>query len=437
MKACLVLFLSLFLGCTAAVALPPSEWEPTDYPAEPPGWLAVEVARFPSELLAEGTRGALEEAGWGPVRLRGTQGGEVAVLVGEVSDTGTAWFLRDELEHLRVAKGRLVQVAAEPGVSPRGFTGPLSRAYEVAIPRATEDRLMRELGQRLGSLPEEDQTAVARTVSGYLDDTTAPERMAEGAIRAAANLWQAGRQPELALLLSSRVASGTWPAGEDAPLVDEMAREIAFELIYGEQRDWRGAWRITQETLDTATRDVDRARALMRQAALLVDLIDRRVSPAPSFADVRVRLRRAHELAPSGERGLQARIGYLYIRTFTWEGNWERVEALASAFGERHGDVEPYASLARVLVAKSYERGARIEDALAILTEVAGKAFPHQEYLRMGMTMVDPAQVALRERARFLEMIGEEPGPLPQRPAADRSGDEILAEDTMPPREPS
>lgn len=416
---------SLTLASMLGAAPPPTEWGPGDYPSEPPRWWGVEIARFPSAILAEGIESSLKKDGWGPVTLReDPKTGDTSVILGEVDNLGQAWYLAEELKAQRLAEGRIVPL--ETGGQPRAFAGPLLPPFVVDFETDPEKRneLSEELRSQLEALvrevDSEDVLRIENMLAAIDQGNLQDPAVGRGAAEAARLLFERQAAPESALFLSSRVASGEWPVGPDDEEMRRNTREITFELLYGHRRDFRGAWLAAREMERTAE-DIAERKSLnrLRQASLLVDLIDQKREPRPTFARVRQELRRAYEMAPADSRQLKSRIELVYLQTFAWEGRWDRVEELGEAMSPRYSEQNAYAALARVYYAQSFERTREYQRAIEILNGVASSRIPPDRYLTFGVQTLDPATVAMEKRKYFFDLaiLDKEPvGPEEQEP---------------------
>ncbi|MCC5878057.1 MAG: hypothetical protein JJU11_17705, partial [Candidatus Sumerlaeia bacterium] len=385
-------FLLLGVLVSSLAAIPP-QWSSTDYPSRAPShWYGVEVARFPSCTLAEGVRESLTNRGWGPISLVRDEEGKCRVILGEVARIGDAWYIQKELAVQNVAEGRIVEIPIDTsGRAPKGFSATaLLSPFEVTFPDSFDEARLRRSLQALrltmeaddpdptptatpiptptpgddeaptddangdgdingseeephhdeedASEPEEspesasilaDNEALQAFVELWGAGKTSETAVGRGAMIAARHFWETMVEPEAALFLSSRVASGIWPAPPEAI---EEARVMTADLLYGHRRDWRAAWGTTrflegERTRPTEKRVMDR----LRMAALMAELHAEGREPAPTPQRVRQHLRRSREMLTESRPEIEKRIDYFYLQTFAWEGAWGRVETLARA----------------------------------------------------------------------------------------------------------
>lgn len=401
------------LAAAAHAALIPAEWRASDYPSSPPDWYGVEVAQFPSAILAKSVEDGLEQAGWGPVFIQKEDGGPASVIIGEVDDAGRAWFLRDELARQKVATGKIVRL--DSAGEPRGFTGPASKPFTAGFDMdpSSLGQLSDEMRSTLDGLVVDADSETAHQVEKMLgllaDGKFADPGVAHGAVAAAKVLWDRRVSPDATLYLASRVASGAWPLPPEDAAVKQEARNLVYRLLHGHKRDWRGAWQAARYLERTAENDSEtRATNMLRKAALRVDLVERGTDPKPSFASIREHLRRAYEIAPEESRELRAQIEIVYLQTFAWEGNWERVEPIAKALAARYDDQPAYTAMARILHAQSLERVREYKHAQEILNEVAAMKIPRNRHLRFGMKTLNPADVAAEKLDYFRGVVQTE-----------------------------
>ncbi len=417
-----------------AAAPIPEEWSRQDYPARPPQWYGVEVARFPSKMLASGVESSMQEAGWGPVLTESAESSyrekTVPVILGEMDNLGQAWFLQEELDFQEVAEGRLVPLATKSR-SPRGFTGDLSQPFAVEFEgsdAAFQENLRDQLENLVRELNTEDASSINRLLelmeSGEPDNPAA----ARGAMKAAWLFWERQVSPDAALYLASRVATGQWPTGPEHTALRQDARNLVFKLLYGHRRDFRGSWFAAREMLRLSENDPAAASLnTLRQAALLVMLIEQNRQPAPSFQDVRRMLREAYEMAPTGDEELRSRIELVYLQTFAWQGRWDRVEALSRGMIARFPAKKPYSSMARIYLAQSLERKRMYPQAVALLDQVIENPTPVSQQMRFGMERLDPVDVAREQRMRFRDLMA-----MQGRPANSTPGEPDQAETDTP-----
>jgi hypothetical protein len=427
---------SLALMAMAALAAPagiPPEWSPADYPARAQAnWWGVEVARFPSRLLASGVEQSLLNYGWGPVILSETADGQTSVVVGEMQFLGDAWFLAEEMRVQRLAEPRIVPLPiSTTGRAPRGYSAaPLLPPFTPSTPRAAlatpgEDAMRTAVERLMLTIDDETRLGQLRSLlslwaAGNFNDPA----LGTGAVVAARSLWDKMVEPEVSLFLAGRVARGEWAA----PTADRLAaRELMADLLYGHRRDWRAAWIAARELEVAEGRDpVRRSMDRLRQAALMVEIFQRGVEPVPTMADVRLRLRRAHEGLPVGSSEAERRIHLVYIQTFAWEGDWSRVETLARAYLRDHAapgaPATAHAALARVLLAQSLERHERYDEALRILSEVINTPIPAEERLRLGVTTRDITEEARVLYRRFQQLaLADVPASMPVVPPTPKA----------------
>lgn len=388
----------------------PVEWSPSDYARAPSHWWAVEVARFPSPSLAAAVEQTLSTQGWAPVQVLERDGGHV-VAVGEVDALGAAHFLVRELEAQNLAEGGVVALprAQHP---PRGFTGPVLPPF-LATPgtlpeappadeRAAQEQLRNALLDLSGPEADEAQAALAL----WLEDKTEEEDFAEGIIAAAQLLWQERVEPGLTYFLASTIARGDWPATAEQRV---QAGEVVSDLLYGWASDWRGAWSAARALENHPARsNAGEARDGLRRAALLVELTRTGAHPSPTMGDVRLHLRRLREGIAASETEVAVKIDLVYLQTFAWEGNWDRVEQLGRAFLGDYPEELAERNAARILVAQSLERHRRWDEAIGLLDRVLAQPEPVADRFRYGLEQADLQARARDERARLVALRAEE-----------------------------
>lgn len=389
-------------------APPPVGWTAADYPRTPTIWRGIEVAEFPSEILAKGVQSALIEAGWQPVGIEyRADKGTHAVVLGEVTTLGDAHFVLRQLRAQKVADGTIVTVQAK-NRDPIPFDGPLTAPFSYR-PELSEQERQQLLEQHLQVVRDEvwrlepdDQELVRQFLELVDAGNFRNPTVAEGAITVADAFWEMRRDAETTLFLASRVARGEWPAPTGKPEIEWRARELTFEHLYGTRRDWRGAWQAAREMGRLAGEDtIQVSWSLLRRAALLVDLIGEGAEPAPTLGDVRTLLRQAQEAAPADHSALLSKIELVYLQTFAWEGDWARVENLARMLILRHQDRPAEVAQARLLLAKSLERKEAWQEGIDLLSQVVQATIPNDDLFRFGNEIYSPAEEASRLWERY------------------------------------
>ena len=392
---------SILLTSSVMAADPPACWQMEDLPQAPPSWYAVRVAKFPSSLLAEGVQKGLQESGWGPVQLETAPDGETVVLLGQLYGSAQAWALYHELKNQKVAQGEIVPMAVSANKT-KGFSGPTTRAFEVVFPadpqaqKQLQDELSDELEMMAGELDGDQEKLIREMLVKLKAGELSDPALARGAVTAAQIFWDRKVAAEPALYLASRVASGNWPVAATDQDKLFQAKNLTYDLLYGTRRDWLGAWKIAIEMERQAGESGElKAQNLLRQAALMVDLIQQQADPRPSFEVVRERLLAARHAAPESSTVLLAQVEYLYLQTFAWQGNWDRVEELATALSREYEESAPvYAGLSRVWLAKSLERHERYRKAVEILQDELSNRYAQSVWPRRGYKTFNPHQFA-------------------------------------------
>ncbi|MBX3728483.1 MAG: SPOR domain-containing protein [Candidatus Sumerlaeia bacterium] len=376
----------------------PGLWLPEDTAVRPRRF-AVEVARFPSSALAESVRAGLTNLGWAPIyTLR--DGQDTRVLLGNFHALPEATYFAEELRAQQVAEARVVVLRPEVRAPEELASGPVLPAF-LATAAADQDPwegVRRQLADFVERVPLADSRATQEHLAKLEAETNVHERGPAAA--ALAELLARDRQhPEAALFLAAKVARGEWPADPEHRL---RCAELAADLLYGHRRDWRAAWAATQALLNDPARDRNgRTRDRLRQVALLVDLAARAEEPAPSWEDVRAALRRAYDGATVENRRLLAKIELVYMQSFAWQGNWERVEMLAADVVRRYPQQRHETALARVFMARSLERTRSWQRALEQLDIVLQLELSPDDALVMGFEALDLRALARDERARL------------------------------------
>lgn len=387
----------ILLTSSVMAAAPPAYWQIEDLPKAPPSWFAVQVAKFPSSLLAEGVQKGLQESGWGPVQLETAPDGETVVLLGQLSGSAQAWTLYHELKSQKVAKGAIVPMAVTANKS-QGFSGPTKKAFEVVFPsdpqaqKQLQDELSDELEMMAGELDGDQEKLIREMLVKLQAGKLRDPALARGAVTAAQVFWDRKVASEPALYLASRVASGNWPVAATDQDKLFQAKNLTYDLLYGTRRDWLGAWKIATEMERQAGESGEvKSQNLLRQAALMVDLVQQQSDPKPSFEVVREKLLAARHAAPETSTLLLAQIDYLYLQTFAWQGNWNRVEEMATALSEKYQESAPvYAGLSRVWLAKSLERHERYRKAVEILQAELSNRYAQSLWPRRGYKTLNP-----------------------------------------------
>lgn len=377
---------------SAASAEVSSAWHDGDYPAEPPRPWTVELARFPSEFVAQHLLSALQDAGMAPLSLEVASDGSAAVALGAVADAGEAWYIAEEIRAAKIAEARVAPLETTrtasslapqyPAMAPFAPTPGMAND---ATPDSVRDEVARlAIVEGDASLKSHIEEFLSLWKTAQVFDP----RVGEGAVLAAERLWTKRIRPEECLYLAGKVARGEWTA---SPASRMRAQEIASELLYGHRRDWRAAWSAARALESTAGRtEEQRAMDRVRLGALLVELAADKRLPGFGFSHVRQYLRRAAESAPASARLANSRLQLIYLQTFAWEGNWARVEEVARDLVAKHPEDLAAAATARILLARSLERKRDWDGALEQLSIVQTAGLPSEHHFRLGMELVDP-----------------------------------------------
>ena len=329
-------------------------------------------------------------------------------MVGEVSAVGEAYYLAEELRVQGIAEGRVVELPPElRPLKPRGITGEYLPAFLATIDRSPKTKpKAQKIREKIASETREETAGEKNSKASIQLFLKAWERgedrnpdIGAGAIVAAETLWERRTAPEETLYIAGRVARGEWQSTAEERL---RAQVLVADLLYGHRRDWRAAWQAARaleaNTLRTAS---GQASDKLRQAALLVELADRRVQPAVEFAVIRRLLREAQEIAPETDKKIAARINSVYVQTFAWEGNWLRVEDLATGFLRDYPDELALGAMVRIQLARSYERTRAYAKAASELDTVIGTSIPYDQFPRLGIQTLDPRDYARLEYSRI------------------------------------
>ncbi len=431
--------LLLFVSSSAAVyaASPPGQWSAEDYPAEPTRWYSVEVARFPSPLLANAVAEALKEEGWAPVFiLDSPSNNSLSVMIGHFNTPSTGHFAEMEIRNQDLSDTKLLEIERPEEVIE--FAGPLSKPYDIGLERwedgqvAKADKYIKQLKDRVVEsppMPRGIQTSVRELTKGWLEeDIKDPNvQMIDGALDAIRFLWDVQDSPDLLLFLSTQVASGHWLADASQASGREKAEEVAFQMIYGHMKDWHRAWLITTSEINAPDSDEKRkALNLLRQAGLMIQLIQDRRTPRPTIPDVRARLRQAYEICPEEETELLARIELFYLQSFAWEGRWDRVEEIGRAMVYRLKDNPAAIAYTKVWLARSLMRYNDPEPVKELLTSIEELDISRDDFLRYGFKELDPyklAESAMEEIPESSEDSSEPEVELSESPSEEDDSD--------------
>ncbi|MBI5154700.1 hypothetical protein HZA57_05635 [Candidatus Poribacteria bacterium] len=387
----------------------PGGWRESDAES-PAGRFAVEVARFPSAPLAEGLRTALFNMGWRPVRVESGSGG-ASVLLGNFRTVADAQAVALDLEAQEVAECSVVSLPPGTETTDHPVEGPLLPPF-MPTPGMTERPMQWEsvngrLDGLIRNLPPTKSEELRRYTVKLRDADDLGGVKGAAATSIAQVLARERTDPEVALYLAGRVARGDWLASTEERIA---SGEIVADLLYGQRRDWRGAWAATQALLEDPERTTDgETRDRLRQAALVVDLAAGAGTPRPSWAEVRAALRHAHDEAAISSQRLLAKIELVYLQTFAWEGDWARVEPLASQLASRPEAAPAEAALAKIFLARSLERREAYTAALQHLSQVMQTDIAPEEQLMMGFKPLD-LQGEARKWSEHLTALKTEKG---------------------------
>ncbi len=386
--------LILIFQVPALLAAPvPNSWDVRDY--DPPfhRLYTIKVAQFPSEVLANGVARALNDSGWAPVRVETTAEGQFQVTLGEFAHPGRAWFVREELREQGLAEGEIITfLPTQRAAQPVGAQGPFL-PLSISTATSAEGMLQRYRSEIMDisiSLETDDRQRIEVMVDAWEKSDWRNEELGNGAAVFARKLWDARQSGDLAIYLTTQVASGEWAASSSAKI---NATSLMAELHYGYTRNWRAAWSATRQVMANPLRDpIDRLRDRLRQEALTVHLVGEGVLTTSVFPAMRSRLRRIYEETPQDQGDLLSRIALLYVQTFAWEGKWDRVEAIASDQLALFSDITGVAAMNRILLARSLERHSLYRRAISHLEQVS---VPNSaDHFRYGYEVFNPEQEA-------------------------------------------
>lgn len=394
---------------------PAETGEPQTAPPIPEEWrtfdtsfrrerFSVEISRFPSRALAESVRSGMANLGWQPVTVEAI-GSDYRVLLGNTGSIAEAVFVQKELITQDIASPRIVRLGVDTEIPPEPVDGPFLEPF-LPTPQAGKAPLtLDQVADRLRSFIREvsitEGTEAERNTETLLSETDVHQR-GPAAAYLAVQMHDERLYPEAVLFLASKVARSEWPADRQPTI---QCREIVAELLREHRRDWRGAWSATEALLGDPARDgAGRARDRMRQAALHVDLVAGSGETVPQWPEVRGLLWRAYATAPENERQLLAKIELVYMQTFAWEGDWDRVEPLARSLIRRYPAQRTETSYARVFLARSLERERNWDDAIAQLDIVLQMQLPLEESLFMGYKPLDIKEMAREYRRSFVSL---------------------------------
>jgi hypothetical protein len=358
------------------------------------------------------------------------------VLVGELTTVAEAEYLCRELTLQSVADGRVVAVATTSD-APRVLHGPLLAPFETPDEPRFDVAKMAERIRALDLSNQLEQGQAAALLAAMGTEGTMTGDIGLTAVLVAERCMALRAEPDLALFLSCTVAAGVWPATAQ---VAERAQRLAADLLYGHQRDWRASWAASRAIATGSTSAVYRTEARLRQAALQLELIREGITPAPAFADVRRQIRQAYETAPEQDQAeLLERAQVLYISTFAWEGNWDRVEVLADAWLKEYDATTARGVMVRTLLAKSLFRKELFSEARTLLTSAIATPLNATDFLPLGFESRDPrnsAIIALKQLGRLEGGSDPLPAPITVEEESRAAGVSTFAPATIPEDEP-
>jgi hypothetical protein len=380
----------------------PSGWQANEYEV-PSRRFTLEIARFPTSTMVAGYyKMGMEQKGWGPLQVA-TNEKEDVVYLGNFSSISAAMFAAKELELQDIPSAKIVDVPQGITYDKMGVDGPLRDPF---TPSTADSRLIdaEQAARQVAMLVESPPAGISDPARLALEKLAIESNWAafgNDAGVVAAELARLKVEVQLAFFLSSKVASGEWPASDPVRLA---AGEVAADLLYGWLRDWRATWAASNALLeDPARSPAGRARDRLRLAAVEVDHASAPTPLRPEWNRVRLQLRRAWDEVPLNAEREQAKIELVYLQTFAWEGNWGRVEELGRQFVARHKTRFPHeAGLALLMVAQSMERREAWDEALEMLDgHFAGRPLPAQDGLYMGFDRLDLSERYRQARRRL------------------------------------
>ncbi|MCB2156641.1 hypothetical protein KQI84_17330 [bacterium] len=385
-------------------SVPPDGWRSSDLEA-PTGRYGAVAMRLQSAALAESTKTGLLNLGWKPVSIQ-AKGDATLIIVGNLPSAAKAQFVADELKAQKLADAEIVALPRGTQGAAAEIEGPFLQPFlptpGLAKPYDWEVRGKARLRGILRSLPEYDVEEFQQHMTLVLTGDNDSGFRGAAALAIAKRLMDEHSDPDLTLFLAGKVARNEWTASTPETL---QAGEYVADILYGNRRDWRGAWSATEALINHPDRTLQgRVRDRLRRAALLVDLAAGSQTPKPSWGEVRSELRQAWDLLPAGNPKLAAKIELMYMETFAWQGQWDRVEELARTLTERYPDQKAESAVASVFLARSLERRSGIEEALMILDRVIQQDYAPGETLYMGTEALDIREMATKWRNHFAQL---------------------------------
>ncbi len=358
---------------------PPAAWSAPDSRFIEEAY-SLELATFPSRVLAASVAQSVESLGWRPVRIL-KRGSQFGVYLGYTKTPGRIEYYRLELAAQEVAQSNVVTLdAQEIQQFEQTIEGPLTSPFTDSLGfnrswfRGTT--VINNFQETIQGLPITNTAELEQQLAVFLNRENIETVRGVAAADLLDALYDFKLLPEESFFLARQIASGELPVPGERRL---KAMEVCAELYMGHFQDWRRAWETTRLLLNDPNRDAEgKIRDEMRRLALEVQLMTQpNQHLTANFPRIRSELRSIFDRVPISNGKLAAKVELFFLKTYSWEGNWDRVNELAAQYIKRNQQYPGEFVEAKFLFARSLERSQQYARALEEIRDITNY-FPTQ-----------------------------------------------------------
>jgi len=385
---------------------PPESWKPEDVEVVPQHF-TLEIESFPSRMFAASIAQSIEDMGWSPVRLTEADD-EFKVYYGYFEEPASARYYQLALEDQKIAEPEIIELRpseAEEFRAEKVFADldqPFQNKRGLTDKWVMSEENRDKIQNVVNYLPEDEGASVLASWNVATSDDVDEMAQAQALADVLKALVDQKRYPELTYYLALPIASGELPASDQDRI---LARETVADLEYGHFRDWKAAWASSNALLRESKRsEAGKVRDHLRKIALQIELERDRVPGVEiHWENIRSQLRQIYDMVPVEQNRLMAKVELVYLQTFAWEGDWDRVAEVGANFITRHQTHVGEVVLARFYYARSFERTGNYEAALAQLRLIEREYPTYSEALFLGYNSLDVNEQLDRWRTYFEE----------------------------------
>lgn len=380
--------LATILVCSAGSSLS-AQQKPTP---PPPGWAtsdarimeeaySLQIATFPSRLLAASVAEGLENLGWRPVRIL-KRGNTFGVYLGYSRTPGRAEFYRLELAAQEVAKAEVVTIdASEIPQFEEALDGPLTSPFadSLGFNRSwfRSNTIVNRFQDTILGLPVTNSAELEEQLAVFLNRENTEAKRGAAAAALLRVLYEYKSLPEESFFLARQLAAGELPCSNEERV---QATEVCAELYMSHFQDWRRAWATTRLLINDPYRSAEGVlKDEMRRLALEVSLMTQpNQKLSANYPRIRSELRSIYNRVPADNARLHAKVELFFLKTYAWEGNWERVSELSRQFIQRNQQFPGEFVDAKFLYARSFEQTLQFAKAIDEIRDISN-FFPTQK----------------------------------------------------------